>query len=98
MENDIIMISKRVNRNLGMRSSAKSFFKELNNTFKKEIIISFENVEFMSRSFAQEYIQQKKRSNKSINEIKLPEDVEKMFKVVINSSKPKSHILANQLP
>ena len=54
-----IIIHKSINPNLDMRSSAKEFFEELNNTPKTRIVINFDNVKFMSRSFAQEYVQQK---------------------------------------
>jgi len=97
MKKTEIIIYKSINSsNLGMRSSAKQFFNELNNIFDKEVVINFENVDFMSRSFAQEYIQQKKRTSKVIKEINIPKDVGRMLDVVRNSSKPKSSILASK--
>ena len=96
MDNSEIKIRDAINRNLGMRVSAQKFFNELNNVSAKVVIINFENVEFMSRSFAQEYVQQKKRINKVIKEINRPEEVVNMFKAVNNSSKPKSICLASK--
>ncbi|MCE7698250.1 MAG: hypothetical protein K8E24_005240 [Methanobacterium paludis] len=93
-ENEI-MIKEIVNSNLGMRSSAKEFFKGLNQSHEKEILINFENVKFMSRSFAQEYVQQKKRTDKVIKEKNIPENVVRMLDVVRKSSKPKNIVLAS---
>lgn len=96
MKEKEIMIVKMINSNLGMRSSAKNFFEDLNNISNTKLVINFENVKFMSRSFAQEYVQQKKRTNKIIIEKNKPKDVQCMLNVVKNSKKPKSSILASK--
>jgi hypothetical protein len=71
MKKNEIKIQEVINRNLGMRISAKEFFSKLNSISAELIVINFDNVEYMSRSFAQEYIQQKKYIDKTIEEIKL---------------------------
>lgn len=92
-----IMIKEEINsKNLGMRASVKDLFQKWNQSRDKSLVIDFTNVEFMSRSFAQEYVQQKKHSNKTIKEVNVPEDVELMFEVVLNTNKPSSKFLAHQ--
>ncbi|MDR3292067.1 MAG: DUF4325 domain-containing protein [Methanobrevibacter sp.] len=77
-----IKVKDKIHENLGMNSSAKNLFKELNNSQNKEINIDFSDVVFMSRSFAQEYIYQKNKSKKKIEEINVPNDILPMFEVV----------------
>lgn len=77
-----IVIQEKINSNLGMNSSARNLFKEINNSPFKSIKIDFSNVEFMGRSFTQEYLSQKRVSKKNIEEVNVPEDVQKMFDVV----------------
>lgn len=46
------------------------------------MILDFENIEFMSRSFAQEYVYQKKNNSKSeITEINMAESIEKLLQL-----------------
>ena len=77
-----IKIGETIHSNLGMNSSARNLFKELNNSPAENITIDFSNVIFMSRSFTQEYLFQKLNSDKNIVEQNVPEDVQKMFDVV----------------
>ena len=84
-----IKIKEVINSNLGMNSSARNLFKELNETPKKNIIIDFSDVIFMSRSFTQEYLYQKYKTDKKINEINVPDDVSQMFQVVEKDFKNK---------
>lgn len=77
-----IKIGETIHSNLGMNSSARNLFKELNNSPAENITIDFSNVIFMSRSFTQEYLFQKLNSNKNIIEQNIPENVQKMFDVV----------------
>ena len=77
-----IMISEDLYPNLGMNSVAKDLFEEINNSEIKKYIIDFTNVIFMSRSFTQEYLFQRLKTEKVIEEINVPEDIQKMFDVV----------------
>ena len=56
-------------KKLGMRTTAKRLFDEIRD--EKKVILNFQDVEFMSRSFAQEYVFQKHNSNIQIKEEKL---------------------------
>ncbi|KZX11433.1 DUF4325 domain-containing protein [Methanobrevibacter curvatus] len=77
-----IKIIESIHPNLGMNSSARNLFKKLNNTSAKNIKIDFTDVAFMSRSFTQEYIYQKSKTNKIIKEVNVPEDIVPMFEIV----------------
>ena len=67
-------------RKLGTGPTAKKIFKKIN---KHEVIIlDFEDIEFMSRSFAQEYTVQKYYSNSKITEINMDISIEKLLEVV----------------
>ena len=63
-----IKIEEEINSNLGMNSSARNLFKEINNSPIENIHIDFSKVIFMRRSFTQEYLTQKHNTNKVIIE------------------------------
>ena len=50
---EAIKLKEEIHANLGMRSSAKKLFENLDNGNSK-IVMDFEGVGFMSQSFAQE--------------------------------------------
>ena len=84
-----IMIDEKVNNHLNLRESAKEFFRELDyelNTTPGEniedVIINFENVVFISQSFAHEYIKQKNKVCKNIIEKRVPKKVKAIFEIV----------------
>jgi len=79
-----INLEKRIRSNLTMRYSAKDLFDELNINASK-IIMNFENVEFMSRAFAQEYVYQKEHSDINIVEKNMSKFIKDMFDLVNNS-------------
>ena len=76
-----VNIEKEIHKNLGMRSTAEIFFNNLDSNFSK-IIIDFKDVEFVSRSFAQEYVYQKKQRNSEIIEKNMSEFVKNMLDIV----------------
>ena len=78
---EVIKLREEIHENLGMRSSAKKLFKNLNSD-KSRIAMDFEGVGFMSQSFAQEYISQKLDSEIEIIEINMNELVENMFSII----------------
>lgn len=84
-----IMIDEKVNSHLSLRESAKEFFKELDNELNttpgeniENVIINFENVVFISQSFAHEYIKQKNKTCKNIIEKRVPKKVKAIFEIV----------------
>lgn len=90
MKKDVeIMIDEKVNSHLSLRESAKEFFKELDNELNttpggniENVIINFENVVFISQSFAHEYIKQKNKTCKNIIEKRVPKKVKAIFDIV----------------
>lgn len=77
-----INIVECISKNLGMNSSARALFEEINNSPANIIKIDFSNVLVMSRSFTQEYLSQKFYTDKQIIEVNVPNDVKLMFDVV----------------
>ncbi|WP_296809192.1 STAS-like domain-containing protein [uncultured Methanobrevibacter sp.] len=67
-------------KKLGMRTTAKRLFDEIRD--EKKVILNFQDVEFMSRSFAQEYVFQKHNSNIQIKEENMNDFVKELLEVV----------------
>lgn len=83
-----LLIVEEIHPNLGIKGGAQLFFNYVKTLPEDEILINFEGSEFMSRSFAQEYLKQKGSINKKIEEIKVPENVRSMLELVKNSCTP----------
>jgi len=67
-------------RKLGAGPTAKKIFNEINKY--EEVILNFEEIKFMSRSFAQEYTVQKHFSQSKITEINMDISIKKLLEVV----------------
>ena len=67
-------------KKLGMRTTAKKLFDDIQN--ESEVILNFKDIEFMSRSFAQEYVFQKYNSNVEITEENMNDFVKGLLEVV----------------
>lgn len=74
-----INLSERYKNKLGIGPTAKKIFNEAN--CYDEVILNFENIEFMSRSFAQEYVFQKYNSKSEIIEINMNDNIKKLLKL-----------------
>jgi len=77
-----IKIKELIHSNLGMNSSLKKFIQRIEPILITNIEIDFTDVIFMSRSFTQEYIYQKNKTKKNIQEVNVPHDISQMFEVV----------------
>ena len=78
-----IKIKEVVSTYLGANYQAKELFEEnINLSDDEEVILDFEGVFAMGRSFAQQYWSQKLRSDKKVTEINQPEMVYNMLRVV----------------
>ncbi|WP_296783507.1 STAS-like domain-containing protein [uncultured Methanobrevibacter sp.] len=75
-----INLSNRYKNKLGIGPTAKKIFHEAEGYDK--VILNFENIEFMSRSFAQEYVFQKYNSKSKVIEINMNENIEELLKLV----------------
>jgi hypothetical protein len=77
-----IILEKEIGKDLGQRSKIEELFKNINPDTTK-VIMDFSNVEFMGRSFAQEYLNQKHFASFEVVEENVPEDVDKMFNIIL---------------
>lgn len=73
-------LEKTFAKKLGMRSTAKRLFDDLNKE-SSDVTLNFENIRFISRSFAQEYVCQKRMSKLNINEENMSEFVKNILTV-----------------
>lgn len=80
-----VNIAKAVSPVLGIRLTATQFFKNFESKNDNKIEIDFKDVEFISRSFAHEYLKQKQISSKKIQEINIPPNVKQMIEIVQRS-------------
>ena len=75
-----IILEEKYPKKLGMGPTAKKLFQEINN--EKEVILNFQNIEFMSRSFAQEYVFQKHNTRCNITEINMDASIKQLLEIV----------------
>jgi hypothetical protein len=81
-----VKLEKEFYKKLGMRSSAEELFEKIEPSSSK-FIVDFDNIEFMSRSFAQEYIYQKFISQVEVEEINMSGIVKEMYNIVCEDYK-----------
>lgn len=67
-------------KKLGLRTTAIKLFQDLEN--ESEVILDFRDIEFMSRTFAQEYVYQKHNSQSHIIESNMSDFVKEVVNVV----------------
>jgi len=68
--------------NIITRNSIFDFFTDLEDLKENKIVLDFKDITFISRSCADEYLKQRKISNKAIVEENRSEDVCKMFALI----------------
>lgn len=78
----IIKIKDEINTALDFNQSASELFDKINQSIEKDFTIDFEDVFYISRSFAQAYYASKKRSPKKVTEINLSDDVKPMMEMI----------------
>ncbi len=81
----MISIKDQISKDLALRSSAEKLFAYINQLSDTKITLDFSGVTSISRSFAHEYVQNRRTSNKEILEINLSSDIKKMFELVVNN-------------
>ncbi|MHA1290169.1 MAG: STAS-like domain-containing protein [Candidatus Thorarchaeota archaeon] len=84
-----IDISSELSPNLAFRDNARAFCEKIDSYEADVISIDFSGTSSITRSFAQEYISFKSRTTKNIDEINVPDNVIKMFRVVQDPGKKK---------
>ena len=77
-----VFLKKEIGTDLGSRQKIEKLFKDFDENVSK-VIMNFEGVEFMGRSFAQEYLNRKHIAPFEVVEKNMPEDIEKMFEIIL---------------
>ncbi len=83
-ESFTVSITEKVSRDLALRDVADSFFDWLESLPTDKVIVDFAGTRSISRSFAHQYVQRKKSSHKSVSEVQVPINVEKMLRIIEN--------------
>jgi hypothetical protein len=84
-----IDISSELSPDLAFRDNARAFCDKIDSFDADTISVDFYGITSITRSFAQEYLSFKSRTSKTINEINVPDNVLKMFRVVQDPGKKK---------
>lgn len=87
--NNRIIVKDVLSEDLLLRDVVGNLFKRINLVKSKEVILDFKGVKSISRSFAQEYLNNKITLSKKLKEENVSLNLKKMFHVV-NNSKPRT--------
>ena len=77
-----IILSKKIDSDLGSRNKIEELYQNIDDNVSK-VVMNFKGVEFMGRSFAQEYLNQKNKAPFEIVEINMPNEVQNMFNIIL---------------
>lgn len=77
-----LLLSERFGNKIFTRSTISDFFDELNNMKEDKIMLDFKDIDFISRSCADEYLKLKEKFSKNIIEENMSDAVCSMFKLV----------------
>lgn len=77
-----IILSEQIDSDLGSRNKIEELYQNISDDVSK-VVMNFKGVEFMGRSFAQEYLNQKNKSPFEVIEINVPKDVQEMFNIIL---------------
>ena len=67
---------------LMLRSTVGPLFQQIDQLQSKRVVIDFSDVEFVSRSFADEYLSAKAASKKQVEETSVPLEARRMLELV----------------
>ena len=79
---ETILIKDKIRPSLELNSAAVAFLEDVDKLKDNDILIDFEGVKFVSRSFAQSYFAKKQDMSKNINEIHLPDEVKPLMDMI----------------
>ena len=82
-----IQLVKVIAKNLLFRGSADELFNQINNFEISEIIIDFQQIQSITRSFAQQYLKNKEQSKKKIIDVNITPTIKKMFELIGKANK-----------
>ena len=77
-----IILSEKIDSDLGSRNKIEELYQNIDDNVSK-VVMNFKGVEFMGRSFAQEYLNQKHIATFEVTEENVPQDVQKMFDIIL---------------
>ena len=77
-----IFLKKEIGPDLGSRQKIEELFRNINPNADR-VIFNFEGIEFMGRTFAQEYLNRKHAAPFEVVERNMPEDIKKMFEIIL---------------
>ena len=77
-----IILKREIGSDLGSRQKIEEIFANIDENVSK-VIVNFEGTEFMGRSFAQEYLNQKHFAPYEVIEINVPSEIKKMFDMIL---------------
>ena len=77
-----VILKREIGSDLGSRQKIEEIFSNIDENVSK-VIMDFEGIEFMGRSFAQEYLNQKHFAPFEVIEINLPSEIKKMFDIIL---------------
>lgn len=76
-----IILQNEIGTDLGQRSKIEEIFQNIDSNTSK-VTMDFANTEFMGRSFAQEYLNQKHIASFEVEEKNVPYEIQKMFDTI----------------
>lgn len=74
-----IIVREILSNNLAVRDNAAYLFQIVEDSPQDDIFIDFEGVDTMTRAFAHEYLGLKSKSNKSVQELNISTELERML-------------------
>jgi anti-anti-sigma regulatory factor len=82
-----IKVNQELGKYLSTRNTIKEFFEKIESTKLESVVMDFKEVDFISRSCADEYLKQKDASQINITEVNLSKNVKNMFRATLNPFK-----------
>jgi len=90
-------IGDHLSEDLATRNGASRFFEFIESSRADMVVINFEKVQSITRSFADEYIKCKRASSMTIREENVPTNVRKMLEIVSASVEKKQVVNIEEL-
>lgn len=82
-----LRVKKIISEHLVFRDSVSTLFQDLKRRKNTNVVLDFSDVKSISRSFAQEYLKQKKNHSFTLKEKNMSPEIKKMFDAVKNHQK-----------
>jgi len=76
------VIRNHLSEDLATRNRASQFFELMESSRADRVVVNFEMVQSISRSFADEYVKRKRAFRVAVSEKNVPINIQKMFEIV----------------